>query len=375
MMEENNELQIKEQEQKGQKEKGYLGEIPVIIKRDEHGWVKAVRGNVKLSEAKGHLIDIQGKSTVSATGYRELNKIAGLSIITPEKIELPDGTIVVNPYPIMDSTGGIEKVWSRQMAIGYTPSGSLAVTSATVLLDLKMYFVQDLMKKIKNNSKMGRVCVESTLTLDEKKSGIFVPIDPFMGIWANLENINTLKCVETYIQNKLFGERKAQTIAERNALKKHPALSFPVVDAIGPEGNKTANVVVTGYSRNINQKELLDLIEQATEGRLMEHNGMPIQFLNEVVTELGTEEMRAGADEEEEVIDTEFEEVEETKTEKKEEQSQEEGEKELREQLAQILIEYGITENDLKEDLSRFEKESIADLNTAQLKILIKRIG
>ena len=96
-----------------------LGDGAVFVKRTESGLVKAVKAQVRLDERKGHLAEIQGKVMITGAGYNEMNKVAGVSVVTPEKITLPDGSMVVNPYPIIDLiSGSISKVWVKKMAIG-----------------------------------------------------------------------------------------------------------------------------------------------------------------------------------------------------------------------------------------------------------------
>lgn len=349
-------------------EKAVLGDIPILLTRDENGYAKLVKGIVTLEEAKGHIAVIQNKSTVTATGFRELNKIAGISLITPNDLKTPDGRTVPNPYLILDDKGKVKAVWARQMAIGFTPSGSMAVTSATVYYDVQMYLIRDLVKKIKDDANIGKYCTQESLTLDEKKAGMFLPIDEFIGIWVNLQHKDVLKCLETYVENKNFADRKAQTIAERNAMKKHPALSFPIVDGQGAMYNKVAKVKVLGYSRNINKAELLDLIEKAKDGNLEEFQGIPIEQIEEVITEISDEDDQAGNDEEMEIVneaqEVDFVEV------------KEEADKgKLLEEIKKALEDLGITEADIKEDINKMGKASLSELNEVQLKVILKRLG
>ncbi|GAB6172024.1 hypothetical protein JCM15765_15020 [Paradesulfitobacterium aromaticivorans] len=278
-----------EQVQKQTQELAVLGDGKVFVKRTDSGMVKAVKAQMKLEEKKGHLAEVSGKVMITAGGYNELNKIAGISIITPDKLTLPDGSVVVNPYPIIDpESGTISKVWVKKMAIGLSPIGNLTITSSTLLYDIQMYFIQDLVKKVQYNSAAGRMCLKSMLTDTEKQKGVFYQIEGDLGVWADFSNKEVLKAIETFVQNKLFAERKAQTIAERNVMKKHPALSMVYVDAQGPEKGKTAMVPVIGFTHDFSKEELLDIAQKAADGEPLTLNNKRVEIIEN--TEVATEE-------------------------------------------------------------------------------------
>mgnify|MGYP001294656533 CR=1 FL=1 len=289
-------------EDKNQKAVTKLGDGDVFIKRTSSGAVKAVKGRLKLEEKKGHLSVIQGKAMITAAGYNQMNTIASVSIITPEKLTLPDGQMVVNPYPIIDpDSGTIDKVWVKKIGIGFSPIGNLVMTSSTLLYDIKMYFLQDLNKKIQKNKNAGKMCMEAMISEDEKKAGMFLRIQGLMGMWVNLNDSDVLKCMDTYIQNKLFAERKAQTIAERNCLKKHPALAQVYVDAAGGEYNHYGFVDVIGYNHDLTREDLLRLAQMAEQGEnLGEYKGVRVDFIDaNVIDEVSEEDVMTARDEEE----------------------------------------------------------------------------
>lgn len=289
--------QTKSQEQS--QELALLGDGAVFVKRTESGLVKAVKAQIRLEEKKGHLAEIQGKVMITGAGYYELNKVAGISIITPDMLTLPDGAKVVNPYPMIDpASGSISKVWVKKMAIGLSPIGNLVITTSTLLYDIQMYFVQDLVKKTKFNAAAGRLCMESMLTDEDKQKGIFYRIEGDLGVWADFSNKDVLTAIETFVQNKLFAERKAQTIAERNAMKKHPALSTVYVVPTGPEKARIGVVNVVGFSHDFSQQELLDIAQKAADGEPVTVNNKRVEVVD--VTGAATEEdLAVGTDGEE----------------------------------------------------------------------------
>lgn len=281
-----------------------LGDGEVFVKKVNGGQIRSVKGAVGLRESNGEIAVIQGKAMTTAKGFNTLNQIAGLSIITPEKLTLPDGQIVVNPYPIIDQESGtISKVWVKKIAIGYSPTGNLVITSATLLYDIKMYFIQDLAKKVQYSQGAGRVCMEQMLTEEEKKNCIFLKIDGFLGVAANIQHKDILKAVDTYINKKQFAERNAQSICERLVMSKHPALaSAAYVSAQGPDKNRVAKVPVVGYVHDFNHEELLDIAEKAEKGEEIKLNDQKVETI-EMTVEASEADMTVDADDEE-VIQT-----------------------------------------------------------------------
>lgn len=245
-----------------------LGDGEVFVKKVNGGAIRSVKGAISLHESNGEIAVIQGKAMTTAKGFNSLNQIAGLSIITPEKLTLPDGQIVVNPYPIIDrESGTISKVWVKKIAIGYSPIGNLVITSATLLYDIRMYFIQDVMKKVQYNKDAGRVTIEQMLTEEDKKNGIFLKIDGMLGVWANVQHKDILKAIDTFINKKQFAERNAQSICERLVMSKHPALaSAAYVTAQGPDKNHIAKVPIVGYVHDFNREQLLEIADKAEKG-------------------------------------------------------------------------------------------------------------
>ena len=260
-----------------------LGDGEVFIKRTEGGQIQAVRGGVRLEETNGELAEIQGKVMTTGKGFYKANQIASLSIITPQKMTLPDGSVVVNPFPIIDKESGtIRKIWVKKMAVGYGPIGNLAVTSITLLYDLNMYFIQDLVKKVKASSAAGRICFEAQLTEEEKKTGIFYKIDGSLGVWANVENADILKCIDTFVNKKQFAERNAQTITERLAMAKHPALShISMVTAAGPGKARVAKVSVIGYVHELTKEQIEDIADGAERDEEVRVGGEVVEVIKD----------------------------------------------------------------------------------------------
>lgn len=286
-----------------------LGDGKVFVKRTHDGVIKAVRGFIKLEESNSEIAAISGKVMTTSKGFYKANQIAGISIVTPEKLQLPEGqlsgnalanTMVVNPFPIIDEeSGSITKVWVKKTGIGYSPTGNLVVTSATLLYDIKMYFIQDVLKKVRDNQGAGRVCLESSLSDEEKKKGQFLKIDGSMGVWIDFSQKDILKALDTFVNKKLFAERNAQSICERLVMGKHPALAhLTYVSATGPDRHLVAKVPVIGYVHDFSKEQLLDISTQAERGEEIKINGKKVETI-QVTTTATAEEMTVEADDEE----------------------------------------------------------------------------
>ncbi|WP_342538490.1 hypothetical protein MKY15_20820 [Sporosarcina sp. FSL K6-1540] len=273
-----------------------LGDGKVFVKKVNGGQIQSVKGTITLNEKNGEIATIQGKTMTTAKGFNTLNQIAGLSIITPDKLTLPDGQIVVNPYPMIDpESGTIAKVWVKKIAIGYSPIGNLVITSATLLYDIKMYFIQDLSKKVGYSREAGRVCMEQMLTEDEKTNSIFLKIDGFLGIAANIQHKDVLKAIDTFINKKQFAERNAQSICERLVMSKHPALASA---AYVTKQGEIARVPVVGYVHDFNREELLDIADKAERGEEIEVGNQKVEII-EAVVEATAEDIATDTDDEE----------------------------------------------------------------------------
>ena len=285
-----------------------LGDGEVFVRRTAEGQIRSVKAPVKLSEANGEIAIIQSKAMTTGKGYYKANQITSLSIITPQKLKLPDGSIVVNPYPVIDpESGTVRKFWVKKQAVGYGPLGNLVVTSVTLLYDLNMYFIQDLFKKVQYSQGAGRICFETQLTDKEKQTGIFYKIDGNLGVWADVSHKDILKAIDTFVNKKQFAERNAQTICERLAMSKHPALShIAAPQATGTEKNRVAIVTVVGYVNDFTREQLEELAQKAERDEdVIEMNGQKVEVMQETA-EASYEEVVAHDDDERIIQDAEI---------------------------------------------------------------------
>jgi len=283
-----------------------LGDGNVFVKRTPSGSIYAVMSKMTLREDHSEIAVIEGKPMIAADGYYRLNQITSLAILTPDTIHIPwrDGTTreVPNPFPIIDEESGTQKgVWVKKTVVGYSPTGTLAISSSTLFYNFTTYFLQDLQKKVTYNQGAGRLCFEHQLTDQEQENGIFLKIEGALGIYANMEHTEVLKAVSTWLQNKNFGERKAQTICERNALKHHPALAVKITNLRGPQKQRQGDVTVVGWQHDLSRQDLEDIAAQADAGEEVVVGGKAAEVVETTGT-VSDEDVVAGEELDEETI-------------------------------------------------------------------------
>jgi hypothetical protein len=285
-----------------------LGENEVWLRKTASGGVKAVVGCVTLSEELGEIYEIAGygdipsKFPITAIGYSKLNQVAGISIVTPKSLRLEDGTVVVNPYVMRDRNNVIAGVWVRKVSIGRSPTGNISMISSTLQYNVGQYLVADLIKKVKNDVKAGKLCTFKSLTDAELQKGQFFSLYGDTGLWVNFESKDIFKVFETYTQNCLFAERKAQTICERNVLKKHPAFGQMYVKPQGPAGKRIAKVRIVGWTCDLSEDELQRLADQVDKGDDVTIEGQKVQF-SDAIDIVEDEDIIVSADEEDVAAD------------------------------------------------------------------------
>lgn len=269
-----------------------IGSNEAVIKMTNNGLISAVKAQVRLK--KDELATVQGKTFPNAAGYYRINQVAGINFYMPEKLELPDGHVVVNPYPIIDpESSTIRKVWIRETGIGRNALGNLQVVTITLLYDIQIYFIETVLKKIKANKNAGRLCTERSLTEDEKRTGEFFKIDGSMGVWVNLGCMDIFEAVSSYTSDKKFAERKTQSVIERNIIKKITGITY--LDSNG----SNAIVPVVGWTDDLDPADIERIAKAAQSGqRITELHGQRIEY-DDNTGEITAEEAAGIIDEEE----------------------------------------------------------------------------
>ena len=266
-----------------------------------------VKAEMTLYERLGHICNIQGKYIISSQGYVHLNKVASISIVTPQSV-IVDGRPVPNPHIERDpKTKAILSVNIRKMGIGFSPAGNVVVVDKTLFYNVYTYLIQSI------QAKMKRVKYQDGKRTDRKEfpdcavygvagqspdkpgSWHFLPTEGELGIWINYEDQAIIDCLEEHTQRQRFGDRIAQKIVERNILKDHPAIG--VVQVYVPEAKRTqessqgaaATVTVYGYRNELEPSDIAEIMRQAERGQESEK----FEVKREEIVEAEVEEEKA----------------------------------------------------------------------------------
>lgn len=244
-----------------------------------HGQIlKPVKATITLFKDLGHLYKIKGSLAISSSGYRVLNKVASVSLATPQKV-IVDGSKQPNPYIERNpKTKLIETVHIRKIGIGYSPIGNIVAIDKTLCYNIKTYFLQSIQAKMKKvEYEDGRPtdkllhpnCAKLGVNNNKPKEEgdwIFFEVEPPLGIWVNYSDPAILDCIEEHTQRQRFGDRIAQTIVERNILKDHPAISISTVKEKKKNGLTVAHVTVYGYRHELEPRNINEILSQAEKG-------------------------------------------------------------------------------------------------------------
>ena len=270
-----------------------------FIRIKDNEVLRPVRAQMTLYEQLGHFYKPFGRKEypISYEGFKHLNKVASINIVTPQKI-MVDERERLNPLIERNpKTKMIETVSIRKIGIGYSPAGNITVIDKSLFYNLYAYFIESIQAKMKKVEwKDGKATEEKKHpncavigTEDEKpeKEGswaFFETVSP-LGIWINYEDPAIMDCLNEHTQRQRFGDRIAQTIVERNILKDHPAIGISKVLA-KPYGQSGlgAQVTVYGYRHEIGYNGISEILSQAEKGE------EAIEVHAETIEEVGLEE-------------------------------------------------------------------------------------
>lgn len=244
-----------------------------------------VKAEMTLYAKLGQICNIQGKWAITSQGYIHLNKVASISIVTPQSV-IVDGRPVPNPHIERDpKTKAIMAVNIRKMGIGYSPAGNIVVIDKTLFYNVYTYLIQSIQAKMKQvkyergektEQKQHPNCaVYGIATEKPSKPGSwhFLPTEGEIGIWINLEDSAIIDCLEEHTQRQRFGDRIAQKIVERNILKDHPAIGITQVyipdSKKAQESSQGAVAIVTvyGYRNELEPANIAEIMRQAERGQ------------------------------------------------------------------------------------------------------------
>lgn len=246
--------------------------------------LKNVMATVNLSEATQDFFNIQGKNIISAAGYKKLNRIASINIISPPTLWWADKE-VPNPYPIQGKEEGtIKAIIMRRIGIGFSPIGNLVIIDKSLYFNIHSYWMETLAKLASTKPVVAKLGVrymcpfapseepkegkegEFYVRTSENKIYLFIGMEAGTGIWLDLGHDEAIKIFKDHTQRQKFAERIGQTILDRNILKDHPAIGLQNVI---PK-NGYAQVNVYGWKHDLTRNDFDDLTQKAIAGEQIE---------------------------------------------------------------------------------------------------------
>jgi len=293
--------------------------VLIVKEHDSDGAVILATARIPLREGNG-LTKVGDSYMVDSTGIYAANQFAGVTTVTPEFVAGDGSKLVRNPFLERDEHGYVERVTLRMLAVGLSPLGNLVVTSTTLVLNAKAYFMESLAKKIAKFPQVGCVGRENARpqnwTYQPKKwNGKYMAdhgepqiltapetLDYFagpmgIGIWADLMHPEVQSLINQAIQGERFFIRKAETIAERRVLSKHPAINLRKIPVADTE-NGVARVSVVYRHNPMTKQQLDDLTKRLEQGEeLTEFHGRRVDVEEAEVVEDAEVVKEAVADE------------------------------------------------------------------------------
>jgi len=203
-----------------------LGVDQVAVIRTKSGEARLFRQNAILSLQERTLVEVPGVGIlVSADGYKEMAAKGGLFVCNAPTV-IVDGVAQPNPYLVKDSSGNATSVYCRCLAFGFTPTGVPAVSDRTVVFDLRLYKIVDLLSKAKDERNRNAFVVAPADMERPGTSWAKYPIDEQTVLWVDTRSLEFLKWMGQMVNRARKATEIAQTFGQRNAIKHHPNIKF-----------------------------------------------------------------------------------------------------------------------------------------------------
>lgn len=224
------------------------------------GKVKGIKSGVarvRLSRRAGQIAIWENKAAgdmtvvITADGYSECNRVAGISVVTPKLVVVPGVGTQANPYNVLDeSTGCFRASYIRKIALARSPLGNMCIVDRTLLYSLNAYLIEDLAQTSKwhpaavmlgmKNVTPADIIVEIAKDSDKVKPadvervkqkylrGVWaffqIEASTGLGYWVDHSAEAVRALFLNYVQGQKFGDRKADSVATRNVLRHHPLM-------------------------------------------------------------------------------------------------------------------------------------------------------
>jgi hypothetical protein len=211
-----------------------------IVVRTETGVVARITRKLKLSIDDGTLVKMpmsektpDGKYLPivipSAKGYIQMAGDSGMRLYHPN-------TVVVGDKEQPNGYEDNGRIYCRSACLGFTSSGSEFFTDRTIVYDVHLYNLQDLIAKASKDEykkwfMMLPLFRDSNGNLvggpenaEDKTKWIGYPVDDYAVLWVNPKCPEFISWYREMINRRKTAVRVAQTFADRNAIAAHPGL-------------------------------------------------------------------------------------------------------------------------------------------------------
>lgn len=217
------------------------GDNELFVIRSPGGKAVATMRRVTLSVEEGSLTSVPGVGIIpGAPAYKRLAEAANLLVINAPTV-IVDGRVEQNPCVRRDVDGHPEEVYCRAIALGHTATGIPCVSDRTVVFDLGTYRMVDLLAKAKRYPQAFRVGPRGCPP--EEAGWVEYRIDGVAAVFVDLSNPEAIDWLRSTQNRVKKAVEFAQTFAQRNATKHHPAI--PIVKI--PDGKSSVVVPVVGW--------------------------------------------------------------------------------------------------------------------------------
>jgi len=270
--------------------------------------MRPVKAELALYEKAGHIYQVQKNFAITNEGYNLLNKVAGISIVTPQKVTADERE---HPNPYIErhpTTKLIESVFIRKIGIGYNLAGNVVIVDKTLLYNIYAYFIESIQSKMKKvvwksgkptKEKLYPDCavIGTKEEKPEKRGGrwAFFETVPPLGLWINYEDPVIVDCLNEHTQKQRFGDRIASTIVERNIMKSHPAIGVSRVQPMKKSETRDhrAYVTVYGFRHELGPVQIDEILAQAERGsKVIDVKAEVIEKVDEIDETLAIQEVK-----------------------------------------------------------------------------------
>jgi len=172
-------------------------------------------------------------------GYRKLAHAAGVKILTPPTLRYNNETRS-NPHVIRDG-GKLVEVVSRKISFGHDHHGEQIAVDQTIFFNPLNYLAKKLIDMSLKYPNIAKMANKDAIPAKDIKGGFFISVADSgvsnVGVFVpNLAHPELENVWSDYNDSVLYAERNAQTMCERSALQKHPAIPQLSTNMLFDEG-------------------------------------------------------------------------------------------------------------------------------------------